>query len=439
MGSFNATCAISNLPIKWGDPVRYLLLVEKDRERTCNVFDAWEPRTFPIKAKYNDYGSIEDNETGVGPELWLEGLKYDLVEQGWGNNSAHDVPTNVDMTWDQLLEALWEGRVLIDPKKAPRVSATDKALKRVKELLAEEKDKGKTRHLFVDSPEGVPTLRSVKEALSKSPSFTGDWGKDGYMVDELEHAMVRVRWHGKDFKRLEEAKEILDADYATVIASGSGSYCFDEPEVLVFAKPGVRCGRGRTMDDYYRPRKIAPMMIREDVWQAILTLDTAEDSLWNEDKPRKKDSLEDYKAAVRALYEKKVQAYNEAKTADPESTDELLMRSLTSLTTDPSLHSLTHALENQMCLIFGIQGHWELFVAKALPADEVSDTLDAVAELLYVQDALFFVRYLWVPHHTAGPQEGSFNMHEAFHKAMADLAHGKHEEERKQYEEYADR
>lgn len=95
MGSFAATCAISELPIEAGDKVRYLLLSSNpyiEENIKCYSTGLWFPRTYPLQAVYNDYGSIDNV---VQPNLcqgFLDGLKLDMIEKGWGDNSVHDVP-----------------------------------------------------------------------------------------------------------------------------------------------------------------------------------------------------------------------------------------------------------------------------------------------------------------------------------------------------------
>ena len=67
MGSFDFTCSISGLAIGAGDPVKFFLLTENpydDNNIVCYVHDLYVPRTWPISADYNDYGSIE----GYDPE-----------------------------------------------------------------------------------------------------------------------------------------------------------------------------------------------------------------------------------------------------------------------------------------------------------------------------------------------------------------------------------
>ena len=76
MGSFATTCAVSELPIEAGDKVRYLLLSSNPYIEgvKCHTSDLWFPRTYPVQAVYNDYGSIENI---VQPNLcqgFLDGL-----------------------------------------------------------------------------------------------------------------------------------------------------------------------------------------------------------------------------------------------------------------------------------------------------------------------------------------------------------------------------
>ena len=62
MGSFNTTCAVSGLPITCGDKVKYSLLAENPYEDSlvCSSHDMYYPRSHPVSAEYNDYGSIEN-------------------------------------------------------------------------------------------------------------------------------------------------------------------------------------------------------------------------------------------------------------------------------------------------------------------------------------------------------------------------------------------
>lgn len=118
MGCFDYRCAISGLPIKWHDPVRFMLMVKNPGPYVAMACDAahddslWKPRCIPIKARYNDYGSVEGMK-GLELDLMLEGLRRDIVPREQGENEYHDVPVSVDMPLEELLRALWETRVLV--------------------------------------------------------------------------------------------------------------------------------------------------------------------------------------------------------------------------------------------------------------------------------------------------------------------------------------
>jgi len=115
MGSFNLTCAISGLPIPGGTKVRYFLLTEAPDKKSAPVYihEVWGPRNFPLKATYNDYGTVEKVEEGPARDAWMLAFKRDLVEVGQGDNSYHDLPTSKDMTFDHLLHAIRERRVMV--------------------------------------------------------------------------------------------------------------------------------------------------------------------------------------------------------------------------------------------------------------------------------------------------------------------------------------
>lgn len=78
MGSFNATCGVSKLPIQYGDPVRWFFIGRKPDEFQLNLIDRnsrWLPLSVPLVGKYDDYGaieSIERNTVSVLQEKWLK-------------------------------------------------------------------------------------------------------------------------------------------------------------------------------------------------------------------------------------------------------------------------------------------------------------------------------------------------------------------------------
>lgn len=116
MGSYSLTCCVSGLPIESGDPVRYFLITESpyaDQAVVGTLTGFWFPRTFPLRARYNDYGSVEDVQDGPERDIWMEGFQIDLIKRGWDKNTCHDVPTHKKMAFNELLVALQEARVLV--------------------------------------------------------------------------------------------------------------------------------------------------------------------------------------------------------------------------------------------------------------------------------------------------------------------------------------
>lgn len=75
MGSWNGTCGISKMPIRYGDRVKLVLLKPTEYYKSvstgsgfCNAADMYTPICLPITGEYNDYGCIEDIDEQ--PELF---------------------------------------------------------------------------------------------------------------------------------------------------------------------------------------------------------------------------------------------------------------------------------------------------------------------------------------------------------------------------------
>jgi len=419
MGSFDYTCAVSNLPIHAGDKVRYLLLTENPYEenkgcRACSMHDWWFPRTFPLRAEYNDYGSVENVEEGPARDIWTEALNIDLVACGWGDNSAHDVPTSKDMSFDELLTAVQEGRV------------------KVRQDVGESAPES----LGVRTvPEGVPTLERVIAGLQKAglPLF-GGWGKGGFLVDNRE-GTVRVRWHGEgsnwDAEALQKAQKVLE-DYATVIRAGTGSYSAD---LFVYAKPGTEGFNAfnASLKEKNQDLYVSQVLVREDVWQALLTL-----SVQDQWASKKAPTLDDFRIAAYKLYGKSlglIEAYRatteEKRVGDsPAGVDAILFELLGGNHDDPVSWIITRDL---IPFTVGLATHWRLFVQQNLPVEQVETFLDSVAEMAYVHKVLMQVRYIWVPSSSRGAQVGEFDKHADFLKALVKVAKDRGKEDESRY------
>ncbi|TXH08148.1 MAG: hypothetical protein E6R04_11300 [Spirochaetes bacterium] len=130
MGSWQATCNISQLPITPGTPVRVLFLARcpysmdpsnelrigegNNSREGCYSTDFWYPRTAPLKAIYADYGQVEKVETGLALDMFWEQLSKDMLEVPRGENPYHDPAATKDMTWDEMWDVTTKGRLRVN-------------------------------------------------------------------------------------------------------------------------------------------------------------------------------------------------------------------------------------------------------------------------------------------------------------------------------------
>jgi len=271
MGDFSMSCSLSGLGISGGTPVRCLLL-------TASPYgEGWLVRTPPLRATYDSYGSIEKvhEDDKFIADLWLRGLREDLIERGLGDNSVHDVPTARDMSFEQLLHAVRAGRVVVrqDTRhfwRRPRASGPLQGENTCEKL--------------------VPTLRTIEAVLMRDEELVARYPQpvsreachDKFVVDEPVPHLVRVRFghyqHGPghlDALNVAQAA-IMRAGFVGVVAAGSGRYA-DDADLLVLPAPNPKdhvrgpqwdMARGQPADGDKR-LPVAMAMIREDVWQAL--------------------------------------------------------------------------------------------------------------------------------------------------------------------------
>lgn len=79
MGCWNATCAVSHLPIYAGDKVAVIPLVKtlpKAVYNCCYTTDNFTPLSFPIIGEYDEYGGIENIITSYENAQHLKSFKY---------------------------------------------------------------------------------------------------------------------------------------------------------------------------------------------------------------------------------------------------------------------------------------------------------------------------------------------------------------------------
>lgn len=84
MGSWNATCMVSNLPIEYGDDVKVIILKSK-RSKTykempeessfCYSDTLYSPLFLQFDAKYNDYGAVQDIVENYNTEIIMDNFR----------------------------------------------------------------------------------------------------------------------------------------------------------------------------------------------------------------------------------------------------------------------------------------------------------------------------------------------------------------------------
>ena len=287
MGSFDSTCGISGLPISAGDPVRFMLLTENPYEKNrvhYDMHDEWFPRTFPIRARYDDYGSVEEYDMNASTRLWMEGFKVDLIQRGWGDTPSHDIPTSKTMTFDELRMALQEGRVIVRSGAHLMGSKESTRLK---------------------VPNGIPTRERITKAIKSAglPLSTKCYEK-GYLVDRLSFGEIRVRYEGAEGAEIFNSPEPLSSlqkhllGYATMVTCPTGNS--QRPELLVRPLPTSRLVRIRGKSR--KPLRVKPLMIREDVWEQLLSLS------YNEPKSQVTYTIEDFYKLIQTSWEETLKA-----------------------------------------------------------------------------------------------------------------------------------
>lgn len=262
MGCFSYTCWLSDLTISAGDPVKYFWLADNpySKNHVCASHDMWFPRTGVIDARYNDYGSIEDyDETGPGVASMLLGLERDLVERGTGDNQCHDVPVRRRMTFEQALNAVQEGRILVSRNTDRNTGG------------------GESDY---PEPEWRPTLQNVTELLQHyGYRVNGDDACDDehLLVDERHPGWIRVRRGGFGQRRdLSPILHTVQTRFAACITAGRDSWA---DEIQVFPKPGdpkdeerraFRYDAPGNRWDRKAPLRVWQCMIHKPIWDRVI-------------------------------------------------------------------------------------------------------------------------------------------------------------------------
>lgn len=396
MGSFNMTCCLSGLPISAGDEIKYFLLTENPYEDNivCYIHDMWFPRTWPLRSKYNDYGSIEDyDEKSPAAYILIEGLKTDLVEVGVGNNSVHDVSTKKGMPFKDTLDAIWEGRLLVE-----RETNDSQAWK---EKHAEQ----------FEEPEGLPTLQNVERVLRDAGHLVENTDK-GYLVDEREYGWVRVRCGGFGSRLdLGSILPLLQEKYAAMLTVGTGNYAHGS-EIQLMPKPMGRKNPHLSIhrNESEKPLKVFQGMILTEVWDALLEITDYQQvrkevqKIWDSYatlQPRFKEIL-----GEGPIYDELREMQEEAKN-------------FTKLCRTWGIRGRGLA-DSGIPFTMGLAEHLQIAVEQhqKFTSKQIEEFLDDVAGFSCLQRLLYPVRHWWRPSFSCGPQDGFYTEHKKWHEIL---------------------
>jgi hypothetical protein len=292
MGSFNETCALSNLEIPYGTPVRLLFLVQNiyrsgsrnESKRGVHFYDQWVCRTPPLKGVYDDYGRAKLEDSPL-IQIICDVFSEDVVERPMGFNYYHDPAVFKGRDLNHYLEAAWEGRLLVEGNPKPEV------------------------------PPNWPTWVKVSDIL-KASKMPLQYGVDkGYNAQPVRPGIVAVTFRSFEdtTKQLLRAKDILDAHYDSkvvykwnnsdgcLIVTVKGA--FENPAILsdiqsierdLKIHPELMIGRDTP------PQSVLAVMVREDVWQVFCKIPLSV-SIFH----KKKRDLETIESEFRDIYQKR--------------------------------------------------------------------------------------------------------------------------------------
>ncbi len=279
MGSFNETCALSNLNIGYGTPVRLLFLTrnpyvssdQREDQRGCYHYDQWFVRTPPIKGEYADYGRCAFDESPI-TELICKCFQKDVVERPFGFNQYHTGDVTKTKGIHHFLQAAWQGRLLV--KDGGDIPPSQGCLPK--------------HHTSKKLPPEFPTWQRVHAILkaAKLPiqlESKISEGQAGYNAQPVMRGVVCVTFnsYGDHTKHFEKAIKVLDKHYDCKVV-------YQIPErkyegcIMVTVKGGfdntallhndsfVQNMLNRHPEHRNEPRQlpVLAVMVREDVWQA---------------------------------------------------------------------------------------------------------------------------------------------------------------------------
>ena len=152
MGCWSGTCAISNLPISYGDEIKLVILKSSIENRApslmnCSGYvystDLLQPAFFALSGKYDDYGMIEDIEKD-----WNYDLIYDYLKKKYGRVRIENERTE-DWELEDFLRGIEREELKDDLNDTIQLSFV-MVRKDIWDYICNSKDKSSLRQKFDD-------------------------------------------------------------------------------------------------------------------------------------------------------------------------------------------------------------------------------------------------------------------------------------------------
>ncbi|AMM43682.1 hypothetical protein FDG95_gp117 [Pectobacterium phage vB_PcaM_CBB] len=121
MGSFNTSCAISQLPIGMGDEVKLFFIVAHPAVDRNHLFPNhyYDMVGLPLDVVYDDYGKYELVDNERNKSIWETHSRYfkeALVSVPAGKRSREEEVDPNNITFESIQEHIWEGRARVKYK-----------------------------------------------------------------------------------------------------------------------------------------------------------------------------------------------------------------------------------------------------------------------------------------------------------------------------------
>lgn len=410
MGSFNETCALSNLNIPYGTPVRLLFLTQNpyvvsdshEAQRGCYHYDNWFCRTPPLKGKYDDYGRAKLQKSPL-VKLIADVFSTDVIERPFGFNQYHDPPVKRGQKLDHYIAAAWEGRLLVqDDYTKPRGQA----------------------------PENWPTWDRVLTTLkrAKLPIQT-DENKAGFNAQPVRPGVVCVDFNSYDdtTDKLAQAEKVLTKHYDCRLLDGHSGKClmvvpkgaFDDPLMLVEKDKielELRTHPQVVRLQRYRALPVLAVMVREDVWQHFVNLEIPSNGL---DRGARLD-VESLKESLGNEYDKVV------KMKERFDSGAMDIREIFGTLGEAAFKEVLHTLPLQTMPA----SHLKYAVESGFKAKD--ELIEACAELAHVEIVMSRLHRPWyIP--PLGGQESEWELHTQLLEGFVGIVKKIQEKEKEEY------